>query len=369
MGVMPGNRYKNRKEALLANICMPHKIKIIFRGMESDSFINKLKSANFNGISLEILKQEDETKTTIESVNNLGILEWESVDGIEGFVYEMKETYKKGFYSIATKNDDNSLFFMSKQYLLSAQQLAEPNYFFNQASFAKDILDECINLPADKFTDTYLHREDEYLYMYVVIELGLNLSIDCKMEGASEDIIGTGERKSLFLPSTYNGKHYYDDDKVTYPSSIIARGQKTFKEFLSKENGSIEFKAVNYRTKIYTGHKGVLDADETMQTKYEERHYHTEYIQNNIFVMVECESKLYLLNKKNVFYRQRPEIQNLKDLAIYKEKEEFMYFKDEEKRNRYSQFIFVHLTFNGLKLKHKELLIEQIGFSETGEIV
>ena len=359
---MPGRTLKNRQEAVVANICMPHKIKIIFRGMESDSFINNLESADFNGISLDILKQEQETKTTIESVNNLGTLKWESVGGTEGFVYEMKETYKKGLYSISTINDENSLFFMSKQYLFSAQQAAIPN--------PKDIVDECINLPADKFTDTYLHREDEHLYLYVVIELGLNLGIECEMEGASEDKIGTGDRKSLFLPYTYNGKHYYDEDKVTYPSSIIARGQKTFKEFLSTENGSIEFKAVNYRTKIYTGHKDTLDADETMKTEFEERHYHSEYIQNSLFVMVECDGGLYLLNKENVFEMKDPLIiKTFKDLDVYKYKINNMYLKDKEKINRYSQFIFVHLTFDGLKLEHKEFLIEQISFDKTGKIV
>ena len=36
-------------------------------------------------------------------------------------------------------------------------------------------------------------------------------------------------------------------------------------------------------------------------------------------------------------------------------------------RNKSSQYIYLHLLFDGITLQHKEMLIEQVEFDERGE--
>jgi hypothetical protein len=337
----------------------PCKIKFIIKGLKSDPFINELKSADFSGISVEVSKHDNATgESVVESINDLGTLQWESAGDIEGFVYELKEKYKKGAYSLQFTNNASSLFFVRQYDVYSGANGA-----------GQEMTDGSMLLSPDKFQERYWQDEGGELFLYLVLEVGLRVCIDCEVEGASEGYLyQKADRKSLVVPYSHSSG-YYEKDAAEYPSCAIARGDKNFDRFLDRDDGSISFKAVNYRKGIYTGDGGhLLRADKKLETGVESEYYHTEYLENKVFVMVECNDKRYLYNYEAAFEKLDTKVKGFNDLKIYKEKATTMYVQDVNKRNRWAQMFFIHMKFDGTTLEYKEVLLEQIGFDVQGAI-
>ena len=338
--------------------CEPCKIKLIFRGAESDPFINDMKgSISLEDTALDV--QKGFAKQSLEGTNALGSLSWESVGSSEGFVYALTKKYTKGSYLFKMKGKGSSLYFMKDYYMLCAKGEDKRHRIF----------DGLVGISANQFQDKFLHQEGGQNYLYIVVEIGLNIAINCELEGASEDFIPQKfDRKSLVVPLGYKSG-YYDKDFSKYPKYVVSRGDNRFHHFLDENDGSIGFKTVNYRKDIYTGDKNHhLSGDmyvlgerflSPFKTGVSPKYFHAEFIENKVFVMLECNGKQYLFNKSNDF-------QLLDDVKTFKDLEISEYKNLYDILHKSIQLIFVHLQHDGKKLEYKDILIDSTRFDETG---
>lgn len=343
------------------NLAGPCKIKLFFKGAESDDFINNIKtSINLEGVSLSINKTE--TEIEVESIQSLGTVAHATVDGQEGFVYELAKTYKKGAYSFKISYQENSLFFLKSYGCMSKSTNAS----------CQEITDNTKQLYSRHFTKDSIYKVNGENTLYLIVEMGLNISINCEMQGANEEGEGKvyqgSERESLFVPLKYNFTTYTKDSEA-FPSPIIQRRSKNFDKFLEGD-GSIGFKAVNYRKNIYTGNSqhifsGVSDEGFTTGLSCDDGeiqdYYQTEYIENKVYVMVECDKKQYLFDYTKKFKEQRPDVKSLTDLKIYDEKDIY-----DTKTTTSIQFLYLHLVFDGSSLKYKDMIFNSLQF-KNGE--
>jgi len=341
--------------------CEPCKIKLIFRGAESDAFINEMKgSISLKDTGLDV--QKGFAKQSLEGTNALGSLSWETVGSSEGFVYALTKEYTKGTYFFKMQGNSSSLYFMKDFYMLCSKGEGK----------RLRVVDGLVGISANQFQDKYLHQEGGQNYLYIVVEIGLNIAINCELEGASESLIHQkSDRKSLVVPLDYKSG-YYDKDFSKHPKYVVARADGRFENFLSKEDGSIGFKAVNYRKDIYTGDKNhrltgdafagpvpLAGIPVAFKTGVSPKYFHSEFIENKVFVMLECDGKLYLFHQSNGFEKLR-KIKTLKDLKINEDKNLY------DIRHKSIQLIFVHLKFDGKKLEYKDIIIDSTKFDETG---
>ena len=96
-------------------------------------------------------------------------------------------------------------------------------------------------------------------------------------------------------------------------------------------------------------------------TGVEKEFFHTEFIENKVFVMLESGGKQYLFNEEYIFIKQDKSIKTLKDLLIYK----YEYIYDSELHSS-TQLIFIHLKFDGKKLEYKDAIIDSTKFNKKG---
>ena len=97
-------------------------------------------------------------------------------------------------------------------------------------------------------------------------------------------------RKSCIVPLGYKSE-YYIEDKKHYPDAIVSRKDGRFFNFV-QENGSIGFKAVNYRPNLYNGEHHTLEGS-TFKTSTEKEYYHTESIDSAVYILLEVNNLYY----------------------------------------------------------------------------
>jgi hypothetical protein len=330
------------------------KVRLVFVGAESDAFINDFTNID---MSKHGFKMKRGIHTILETKESLGVLD-EKYSAIEGYEYKLEEEYQKNVYILELLTKEKSLFFTKDAYVKCAMGKKKESI---------RTFDSFIGIAPKHFSSKYVLDG----YINIVIELALNIRINCEMEGASEDYIHQKKkRKSRVVPLEYKTGFYEDD--ALYAKSIIERSSPIFSHYFNEKDGSIGFKAVNYRLDIYTGDDNHVLKNELFETGIEsKRYYHTELIENKVFVMLECKGINYLLNNKEVF--KNIAINKIEDLEIYSKGLFYIsniaenQVEDVEYTN--IQFIFMHLIFDGKNIKYKDIYIEQINFDEIGEVV
>ncbi|HIP02984.1 MAG TPA: hypothetical protein EYG75_05665 [Campylobacterales bacterium] len=342
--------------------CEPCKIKLIFRGAESDPFINEMKgSISLEDTALDV--QKGFAKQSLEGTNALGSLSWESTGSSEGFVYALTKEYTKGTYFFKIQGKGSSLYFMKDFYMLCSKGEGK----------RLRIVDGLVGISSNQFQDKYLHQEGGQNYLYIVVEIGLNIAINCELEGASESLIHQkSDRKSLIVPLDYKSG-YYDIDFLKYPKYVVSRADNKFDHFLDENDDSIGVKTVNYRKDIYTGDENNrLTGDAyfyniplagkpiAFKTGVSPKYYHAEYIESKVFVMLECNGQQYLLDKHKFKLIKNKLTKTIQDLKINEDK--YLYHI----QHKSIQLIFVHLKFDGQTLSHKDIIIDSTKFDETG---
>jgi len=371
------------------------KIRLIFRGAESDKFIDDFDSLDMSGMGFR-LERSNIDLTVKEKIEDLGEVHSKKDSPFNGYIYELRKEYEVGQYilEILNNKEKKSLFFIKSAYIDCKASTNMKNIVTNR---------KAITIPKTIFSTRYIVDE----YLNIVIELALNIRINCDMEGASEPIIykKDNSKKSLVVPLDYGNIKEYLDGEVEkdelqgfynvasrdYPNVddtnlIIERKSPNFKDFFSKDDGSIGFKVVNYRKDIYTGNDenilqggdlsmnvatglvadvGSLISDKLARkivpftTGVETEFFHTEFIENKVFVMLESGGKNYLFHQSGNF-EFLDNVKELKDLKISEEQK--VYHID----HKSIQLIFIHLKFDGKKLEHKDAIIDSIKFDDKG---
>lgn len=335
----------------------PCKIKLIFRGLHTDSFINEMQGdACFENISLKVTKGVIDSKNekVIEDKHSMGTLNWEQFGETEGYAYELENTYKEGNYFFKIKSEKNSVFFMKNYYFFRNENEPKVNR----------LQSDMLLLGNNHFDEQYIQEVEGEDYIFIVVEMGLNININCNMEGASEGMIyQKDKRESLLVPPDYKSGEY-KKDSAQYSNQSISRGDNIFDHFAKDEDGSIGFKAVNYRRDVYTGKNHLLNGS-TFETETLDTFYHTESIDSKIFILLEVQNKSYrLFANKSEFIPLKRGVNTIKEFKIKHNREITTYIKDLNKQ----QLIFVHLLFDGTKINFKEMAIDNVCFTNNGKV-
>ena len=265
-----------------------------------------------------------------------------------------------------------------------------------------------VGVPEKLFSSKYIVDK----CLDIVVELALNIKINCKLQGASEALIEQhGAKKSAIVPLNYkdyknikdNPKGYYAQAHFDYPNMIIERRDSRFDKFVAKEltrqdpknstsqtlfPATIGFKAVNYRSDIYTGRRVSVENEdgeivninnvlngEDFHTHLEKREFHTEFIANKVFVLLEVKNKFYYfaydaLSDGYIFL----EDENIKNIKQFIDRRYIVTYVDPEaekdkglEENAGVQYIFVHLSYNGSSLEFKEIQLDNQPFKNDGK--
>jgi len=328
------------------------KIRLIFKGASSDIFIDDFDFIDISGMSFKLKFNED----IKEEKEDLGELK-EKETSVGALTYKLKQKYEKNHYTLNISNKDfkNPLLYIKNTYLYCSTLKDGENLIYYKDS---------LHIYKHFFSSKYIDNEG---YINIVIELALNIRINCEMEGASEDLIEQGDkRESCIVPLSYKSG-YYTTDKGRYPDNVIARSSRQFSKFRGGDD-TIGFKAVNYRPHLYTGINHTLSGS-TFKTKLEKKYYHSELIESKVYVLLEVKNQFYqFMAYTSEFSKLRKEINTIDGFKSYLKEDKEKKFQIYKDKLQLKQFIFIFMQFDGKALTFKEVAIDKVDFTNSGQL-